>query len=124
MPQLPPTIKEGSKGEAVKGLQNALNTKSSVVLSVDGVFGSRTESAVRQFQSDNGLDVDGIVGPGTWGALYVYVVQQGDTLSDIAREQLGDAERWHDLHNLNQALVSDPNKIHPGQVLVLPIYAH
>ena len=124
MPQLPPTIKEGSKGEAVKGLQNALNAKSSVVLSVDGVFGSGTESAVKQFQSDNGLDVDGIVGPATWGALYVYVVQQGDTLSDIAREQLGEAERWHDLHNLNQALVSDPNKIHPGQVLVLPIYAH
>ena len=124
MPQLPPTIKEGSKGEAVKGLQNALNAKSSVVLSVDGVFGSGTESAVMHNQSDNGLDVDGIVGPATWGALYVYVVQQGDTLSDIAREQLGEAERWHDLHNLNQALVSDPNKIHPGQVLVLPIYAH
>ena len=124
MPQLPPTLKEGSKGEAVKGLQNALNAKSSVVLSVDGVFGSGTESAVKQFQSDNGLDVDGIVGPATWGALYVYVVQQGDTLSDIAREQLGEAERWHDLNNLNQPLVSDPNKIHPGQVLVLPIYAH
>jgi nucleoid-associated protein YgaU len=59
----------------------------------------------------------------TWGALYVYVVQRGDTLSDIAREQLGRPDRWHDLHELNRALISDPDKIHPGQVLVLPIYA-
>jgi peptidoglycan hydrolase-like protein with peptidoglycan-binding domain len=124
MAQLPPTVKSGSKGEAVKGLQNALNTRSSSVITVDGVFGPATESAVKAFQSDAGLAEDGIVGPDTWGALYVYLVQQGDTLSEIAEQQLGNASRWHDLHNLNKVLVSDPDKIHPGQVLVLPIYAH
>ena len=124
MAELPPIVKKGSKGEAVKGLQNALNVRGTVAVAVDGVFGSGTENAVREFQGANGLDVDGIVGPDTWGALYVYVVQQGDTLSDIAQQQLGNADRWHDLHSLNQALVSDPDKIHPGQVLVLPIYAH
>jgi peptidoglycan hydrolase-like protein with peptidoglycan-binding domain len=124
MAELPPIVKKGSKGEAVKGLQNALNVRGTVAVAVDGVFGSGTENAVREFQGANGLDVDGIVGPDTWGALYVYVVQQGDTLSDIAQQQLGSADRWHDLHSLNQALVSDPDKIHPGQVLVLPIYAH
>ncbi|MCE3246482.1 MAG: hypothetical protein K0R41_307, partial [Geminicoccaceae bacterium] len=81
MAQLPPTVKSGSKGEAVKGLQNALNTRSSAVVSVDGVFGPATENAVKEFQSDAGLAEDGIVGPDTWGALYVYLVQQGDTLS-------------------------------------------
>jgi nucleoid-associated protein YgaU len=108
----------------VNGLQNALNTRSSAVVSVDGVFGPATENAVKQFQGDAGLDDDGIVGPDTWGALYVYAVQQGDTLSEIAERELGNASRWHDLHDLNKVLVSDPDKIHPGQVLVLPIYVH
>jgi peptidoglycan hydrolase-like protein with peptidoglycan-binding domain len=124
MAELPPTLKNGSKGEAVKGLQNALTVRSPHGVAIDGVFGPATENAVKEFQRSAGLEEDGIVGPGTWGQLYVYVVQRGDTLSQIAEKQLGDANRWHDLHDLNKALVSDPDKIHPDQVLVLPVYAH
>ncbi|TLS44582.1 serine/threonine protein kinase [Streptomyces montanus] len=36
---------------------------------VDGKFGKDTVSAVQQFQSDKGLDADGVVGPNTWAAL-------------------------------------------------------
>jgi hypothetical protein len=36
---------------------------------VDGIYGYLTETAVRQFQFDNDLEVDGIVGPYTWRAL-------------------------------------------------------
>ena len=59
------TLKRGSKGEAVRTLQERL------CLSVDGVFGAKTEAAVRAFQSAHSLTPDGIVGEKTWGALGV-----------------------------------------------------
>lgn len=37
---------------------------------IDGVYGSETQSAVKQFQSANGISVDGVVGTETWMALY------------------------------------------------------
>lgn len=65
------TIKSGSKGDEVKTLQKKLNENRSYGLSVDGIFGSKTETAVKDFQNHKGLAVDGIVGPKTWAALGV-----------------------------------------------------
>jgi hypothetical protein len=59
------TVQRGSTGDAVRAVQSQLNTRG-YGLAVDGVFGSATEAAVRDFQSRNGLAVDGIVGPNTW----------------------------------------------------------
>ena len=115
MAQSSPTVKNGSKGGAMKGLQNALWARSCEPGPIDGVFGSATENAVRNFQSGYGLTPDGIAGPITWQALYVYVVQSGDTLSEIAQEQLGDANRWQEIFELNRALVSDPDEIFPAR---------
>ena len=63
-----PLIKKGSKGDAVKKLQQILNSKG-YKLSVDGEFGPLTQSQVIHFQMDRGLDPDGEVGPITWAAL-------------------------------------------------------
>ncbi len=115
-----PTLKRGSKGNAVKGLQNALKARSYGSISVDGNFGPGTETAVRELQRGNGLEEDGIAGPNTWGALAVYMVQSGDTLSDIAKEHLGEADRWPEIFELNRALISDPDEISPDQILALP----
>lgn len=57
------TLKLGSKGEDVKKLQSYLN------LCVDGIFGNMTEESVKQFQKENMLTPDGVVGPTTWQAL-------------------------------------------------------
>lgn len=56
-------LKKGSKGEAVKQLQRALN------LIPDGIFGTLTEEAVKAFQKSKGLKQDGIVGDKTWELL-------------------------------------------------------
>ncbi len=83
-------------------------------------FGPKTERAVRDFQRGAGLDADGIVGPLTWQALVVHLIEEGETLSAIAQEELGDRDLWPDIFDLNRELLDDPDKIFPGQVLVLP----
>lgn len=66
-----PTLRRGSKGEYVTLLQTKLVGKGYSVgyAGIDGDFGSGTEKAVKQFQQDHGLAVDGIVGKMTWKAL-------------------------------------------------------
>lgn len=59
------TIKRGSKGAAVKKLQELLH------ITADGIFGANTEAAVKNFQREKGLVIDGIVGAKTWAALGV-----------------------------------------------------
>lgn len=61
-------LRQGSNGGTVKILQVALNGRG-YPLVADGAFGPRTDAAVRRFQSDRGLMVDGIVGPQTWVAV-------------------------------------------------------
>ena len=49
-----------------------------------------------------------------------YTVQAGDCLWNIAARQLGDGRRWNEIYQLNQDILSDPNRIYVGQVLDLP----
>ena len=49
-----------------------------------------------------------------------YTVQAGDTLSKIAKEHLGNANAYMQIFDINKDLLSDPDKIKPGQVLKLP----
>ena len=53
-----------------------------------------------------------------------YTVKPGDTLSKIAKQMLGDANAYMDIFNANKGLLTDPNKITPGQVLKIPQPAH
>lgn len=64
--QSEPTLKKGSTGNPVRRLQKRLTLGGWDTGGVDGVFASSTETAVKTFQGDNGLTVDGIVGPNTW----------------------------------------------------------
>ncbi|TMW69887.1 L,D-transpeptidase family protein [Alteribacter natronophilus] len=63
------TLRLGSKGEAVKDLQRQLEAAGYSTKGIDGSFGPATQAAVRKFQSDKKLKVDGIAGPQTRNAL-------------------------------------------------------
>ena len=64
-----PLLREGSRGSYVRFLQNLLQSKFIPTGNIDGIFGSQTLNAVRAFQQENNLTVDGIVGDNTWNAL-------------------------------------------------------
>lgn len=64
-----PTLRRGASGERVKWLQLMLNEEMGAGLDPDGVFGAKTEAAVKAFQKAHGLAVDGVCGPLTWAAL-------------------------------------------------------
>src|SRR5215212_654447 len=57
-------LRLGSAGQAVAALQRKLGVEAS------GYFDEETDQAVRIFQGNHGLEVDGIVGPRTWYALF------------------------------------------------------
>ena len=66
-----PTIRKGNKNKYVKEAQEKLIQLgyNLGICGADGDFGTATEAAVKQFQRDHGLVVDGVVGPKTWAAL-------------------------------------------------------
>jgi murein L,D-transpeptidase YcbB/YkuD len=71
------TVRHGSKGPAVRAVQDQINfrnNKDGHTLTVDGIYGAKTQAAVRSFQKAmsqqvSGFTVDGIVGRQTWQAL-------------------------------------------------------
>ncbi len=76
-----PTLRYGSRGDAVVELQKGLNMLASKVapLNPDGIYGSKTTSRVRELQSTHALVPDGIAGPNTWQVVMELLakVQQG-----------------------------------------------
>ena len=73
-PRLVVQVKRGSTGDAVRAVQEVikfhqLGGDEAPAFNVDGIFGPRTDSWIRGFQSAVGTPSDGIVGPITWRAL-------------------------------------------------------
>jgi peptidoglycan hydrolase-like protein with peptidoglycan-binding domain len=82
-----PLVRAGDRDHPVRTLQYLLRARNHPV-TVDGIFGPKTEAAVRGFQQDKHLSVDGIVGPHTWSALIVTVKRgsQGDAVRGVQEE--------------------------------------
>ncbi len=65
------TLRIGSRGADVTYLQQCLTAKGYGLGAIDGIFGIKTLEAVKAYQADNGLAVDGIVGMKTWTAFEI-----------------------------------------------------
>ncbi|MDF2524368.1 MAG: gamma-D-glutamyl-{L}-meso-diaminopimelate peptidase [Clostridiales bacterium] len=116
------TLTIGSVGPNVKLIQSLLNKIGYNAGAVDGSFGSQTQRAVTDFQRNNGLVPDGVVGPSTWSYFErflrgydIYTIRQGDTLYNIAR-------RYYT--TLNAILTANPginpNTLRVGQRITVP----
>jgi g-D-glutamyl-meso-diaminopimelate peptidase len=116
------TLTLGSRGPNVKLIQSLLARIGYNTGAIDGVFGSQTRTAVIEFQRDNGLVPDGIVGPATWRPFEsflrgydTYTIRRGDTLYNIAR-------RYYT--TVNAVLTANPGinplNLRVGQNIVVP----
>ena len=74
-------LKQGTRGDAVKKLQEKL------AISADGQFGAGTEKAVREYQQKNGLVPDGLAGPTTLAHMKLFK----DITADTAKGAVADA---------------------------------
>lgn len=81
---LAPTLRRGLRGTAVGDLQ-VLLLQLGYSLAQDGIFGSETETVVRQLQSSSGMAPDGVVGPLTW-ALIGHKLGKGFSIKGTAEE--------------------------------------
>lgn len=61
----------------------------------------------------------GAAASGEWSSR-TYTVQKGDTLSAIAKQMYGDANKYPQIFEANKPMLSHPDKIYPGQVLRIP----
>ena len=77
------TLRRGSLSNYVLIAQDDLNTLGYSTGGLDGIFGAKTQEAVRNYQRKVGLSVDGIVGCNTWRALQEAVVGTGVTSTTI-----------------------------------------
>ena len=83
-------LRKGSSGEDVARLQKRLTAAGFDPGAADGIFGPKTDAALRAFQEANGLAVDGIAGPATNGKLAELQAAALDKLSNIAEADEGD----------------------------------
>jgi peptidoglycan hydrolase-like protein with peptidoglycan-binding domain len=99
---------KGCSGQSVKDLQTLLLSLGyTEVGTVDGAFGSKTESAVKRFQKDNNLSADGVVGPKTKALLKNKVpgsnsVSVASTLAATTTSNLGTAKIFNEEYTLPQ----------------------
>jgi len=91
----------------LEGSVSDQETLERVVLAVGNVEGVE--------RVDEDLDVEAPA-----DAARMYTVQSGDTLSGISQAMYGDGNRYNEIFEANRPMLTDPNKIYPGQVLRIP----
>lgn len=78
-----PMIANGARGAYVLIAQDDLNTLGYSTGGLDGMFGAKTINAVKSYQQNSGLSVDGVIGCNTWRSLQEDVLGKGKTSTTI-----------------------------------------
>lgn len=92
---------EGDKVK-IKGQAKSAEAREKIIMAVGNVEG------VAEVEDESSDDVK------------THTVEKGDTLWKIAQEALGDGARYNEIFEANKPMLSDPDKIYPGQVLRIP----
>lgn len=79
--------KYGSRGDEVTQIQTKLKRWGYYTGSIDGIYGTQTQKAVRYFQSKNGLTVDGIAGKNTLAAMGIYSSSNSNSNSSYSTNE-------------------------------------
>jgi nucleoid-associated protein YgaU len=122
------------RAEAIKKEIQRLGLPGNINVQVEGshvkVTGDVPDEATRQklamivgnVKYIEAVDDSGLTGGGQAQARQptVHEVQSGDTLSSIAKQHLGDANEYRKIFEANRPMLSDPDEIYPGQVLIIP----
>jgi peptidoglycan hydrolase-like protein with peptidoglycan-binding domain len=82
-----PVVQNGNQGHPIRTLQFLLRAHDHN-LTVDGMFGPATETAVKAFQAGKGMTADGIMNPQTWSVLIIQVKKgsHGDAVRGVQEE--------------------------------------
>ncbi len=94
----------------VYGVTDSISVKEKVVLALGNVHGIATV--------DDRISITDVEEPEPEADFYTVV--SGDSLSKIAKKYYGDPMKYNAIFEANQPLLSDPNKIYPGQMLRIP----
>ena len=101
---------------AIRGQAPSADAKNKVWDKIKAVDAAHSDLMV-----DVAAPAGGVGGPaGPASAPRTYTVQKGDTLSKISKEHYGDANKYMKIFEANKDKLKDPDKIQPGQVLVIP----
>jgi nucleoid-associated protein YgaU len=95
-----------------------------VSLSGDAASAEAMEKAVLIAGNVQGVEkvsADQVHAPPQSGKVDYYVIQQGDTLSAVAKKFLGNANDYPKIFEANREVIKDPNLIYPGQKIRIPL---
>jgi nucleoid-associated protein YgaU len=95
-----------------------------VNLSGDAASAEAMEKAVLiagNVQGVSEVNADQVKAPAQTGKIDYYIIQQGDSLSAIAKKFLGNANEYPKIFEANREVIQDPNKIYPGQKIRIPL---
>ncbi len=120
-----------TKYQAVLNLGEQLGIKGGDVVEAEGVLKIKGEAKtqyeknliwdkIKEIGGENPSDIKANITVADSSVYHRHVVKSGETLSKIAKHYYGDAMKYKQIFNANTNILSNPDVIHPDQVLIIP----